>query len=47
MWCAPSQIQSAPRMGSVVDPLALPAVDQAISAINENGRSRNAALRNT
>jgi hypothetical protein len=34
-------------MGSVVLPLALPAVAQAISAINENGSRRKAALRIT
>ena len=47
MWCAPSQIHTAPRIGSVVLPLALPAVAHAISAINENGSRRKAAARNT
>ena len=45
MWCAPSQIQSAPRIGSVVVPVALPAVAHAISATNANGSSTKAAPR--
>ena len=47
MWCAPSQIQTAPRIGSVVLPLALPAVAHAMSEINEKGSKRKAAARST
>ena len=45
MWCAPTQIQAAPRIGSVVVPVALPAVAHAISAMKANGSNTKAAPR--
>jgi len=45
--CAPIQIHSAALSGSPVLPVALPAVAQARSAINEVGSKSQATLRKT